>query len=112
MFITRFGEARDWKAAEELPLPAPPEHVLSVEVDGEELQFFALPVVWREASLNELIVAVADDRTGPILIANPNRGSIYAPYDGGADLFLQLSEVAMSARVMFGPWLSGREDGL
>jgi hypothetical protein len=112
LFITRFGEARDWKASAELPFAVPPEHVLSAEMDGEELQFFASPVVWREGSLNQIIVAVADDRTGPVLFANLDRGSIYAPYDGGADLFLQSPEATVTARTLFEPWLSGREDGL
>ena len=113
LFITRFGEDTGWSSLEEVPLGGEkPEHVFSAQEDGDELQFFALPVIWRENSLNELIVAVADGRTGPVLFTNIQRRQIYAPYDGGADLFFASPDAAISAHGRFGEWLSSREDGL
>jgi hypothetical protein len=113
LFITRFGEKAEWSSFEEVPLGGRiPEHVLSSGENDEELQFFALPVAWRQGAFDELILAVADDRTGPVLFADNQRGCLYAPYDGGADLFFPSSEAARSACTRFGSWLSSRDDGL
>ncbi|MCD0245873.1 hypothetical protein JWH04_12760 [Xanthomonas melonis] len=112
-FVTRFGQSTDCALPEGLPLGLPePECVLSVNDDDNEIHIFALPVVWHEDSFNEIILAAADDRTGPLLFANLQRGSAYAPYDGGADLFFPSTNAASSARARFRPWLSTREDGL
>jgi hypothetical protein len=110
--VTRFGNVTQWQSSDEIPLGGTPEHVLSAQEDGDEYQFFALPVVWREGVFNELIVAVANDRTGPVLFANMQQGCIYAPYDGGADLFFPTAAAALTGRSRFKPWLSDRADGL
>lgn len=112
LLVTRFGENRSW-SFEELPLNGrTPVHILSARHDGDEFQFFGLPVTWRTAAFNDLILAVADDRTGPVLFADVQRRRIYSPYDGGADLFFPNPEVAELARDHFQEWLSTREDGL
>jgi len=112
-FVTRFGSEIEWEFSDEVSLPGgPPEHVLSANLDGDEYQFFALPIVWRENAFNALIKAVADDSTGPLLFANLEKGAIYAPYDGGADLFFPSPETVVPARARFQPWLSDRGDGL
>ena len=113
LVITRFGKARVWSSSEALPLNGgTPEHVLSAGDQDDELQFFALPVKWTAVTFDELILAVADDRTGPVLFANVQRDCIYAPYDGGADLFFRNSDTAARAHERFQAWLSAREDGL
>ena len=71
-----------------------------------------LRAVWRENHLDDLLAAVAEDRTGPVLFANTQRRCIYAPYDGGADLFFSSIDTAASARSRLRSWLSDREDGL
>lgn len=113
LIITRLGEKKTWSSFETVPLAGrTPEHLLATDDDGDELQFFGLPVCWRKGSFDELLAAVADDRTGSILFANVQRQCIYAPYDGGADLFFPSHDEALLARVRFRPWLSPREDGL
>jgi hypothetical protein len=111
VLVTRFGERQAW-SFEGLPLNGKaPVHVLSVGDDDDKLQFFGLPVKWRKGTFNELLLAVADDRTGPVLFANVQRRRIYAPYDGGADLFFPSPETTQLAREHFQDWLSVREDG-
>lgn len=113
LIITRFDESQIWSLAETVPLGGgAPEHLLATNDDGKKLHFFGLPVTWRNGSFDELIAAVADDQTGPILLANIQRRCIYAPYDGGADLFLPSREDALQARTQFQPWLSSRVDKL
>ena len=71
LFVTRFGERETFSS--DIPLGGRvPEHVLRFyDEEGEdEFQFFALRVTWRKEVFNELIVACAEDKTGPILIAN------------------------------------------
>lgn len=112
IFVTSFGEDKIWN-----PNFAPlndivPSHVMSHCQDGDDLQFFAANIVWRNGAFDDLISAIADDRSFPVLIANMSRRSVYAPYDGGADLFFSShSEVAV-AREKFSQWISKRDDGL
>ncbi|WP_446689018.1 DUF3885 domain-containing protein [Rhizobium laguerreae] len=44
-------------------------------------------VRWQEGSFDDLLTARADDETGPTLLMNSGNGAIFAPYDGGFDLF-------------------------
>ena len=113
LFITRFGDSKRWSSSDELPLSGlTPEHVLSCEEGEDHVQFFALNLVWRTGSFDELILAAAEDRTGPLMFANTVNRSAYAPYDGGADLFFPTSVAVGVARRRFSEWLSKREDGL
>ncbi|OWQ47507.1 hypothetical protein CDL60_08755 [Roseateles noduli] len=91
-----------------------PELVLTTaEVPGQDrMAFFALPVTWRRGAFDRLIADRADDRTFPLLFANLNRGSIYAPYDGGADLFYPSAEDVAPARSRHRDWLSRHPAGM
>jgi hypothetical protein len=113
LFITRFGDAQTL-SSEDIPLHGQlPTHVMSYSSeDGEdEYQFFALRVIWQPEKFNDLIVACANDQTGPILFANAAAQTIYAPYDGGADLFFSSADDVAAARYRFANWLSSRPDG-
>lgn len=113
LLITRFDESPEWSQSEELPLNGRvPKHVWSAEYEGDQLQFFALPLVWKNNAFDELILAVADDRTGPVLVADIQRRRIYAPYDGGADLFFSTPNEADVARAKFEGWPSTSASGL
>jgi hypothetical protein len=113
LFVTRFGENREWSDSNLSSLMGGiPTHAFASEDPDEPMQFFALQVTWRRSAFDKLICAVADDQTGPILFANTAAKSIYAPYDGGADLFFPSSAAVATARVQFRSWLSAREDGL
>lgn len=113
LFIARFGEDREW-SDESLSslIGSTPTHAIASEDPDEPMQFFSVQVSWRRSAFDKLIRAVADDQTGPILFANTAAGSIYAPYDGGADLFFPSSAAVAAARVRFRSWLSARGDGL
>jgi hypothetical protein len=112
LFLARFGQDKLWPAEPDIPLNAGrPEYVQTYENDGDEWQFFSTPVVWRSEQFNDLILASADDATGPIFFANKILGAAYAPYDGGADLFFPNPSNVEEAKRKFGSWLSARVDG-
>jgi hypothetical protein len=113
LFIARFGENREWSDATFLPLVGEmPRHAIASEDPDEPIQFFGLQVTWHWSVFDKLICAAADDQTGPILFANTATQTIYAPYDGGADLFFSSPSAIAVAKSKFRPWLSAREDGL
>jgi len=89
-----------------------PELMLRADVDGDPLAFFAVPVTWRRGEFDDLILACANDRTGPMLFANMQRRSIYAPYDGGADLFFGALDDVAPARERHRAWLSSLASGM
>ncbi|MFX1682215.1 hypothetical protein PV762_23610 [Mitsuaria sp. CC2] len=91
-----------------------PELVLTAEEsdDGDQMAFLAQPVTWHPGAFDRLIADRANDRTWPLLFANLHRGSIYAPYDGGADLFYPSSEDVDPARSRHRDWLPTRASGM
>lgn len=78
----------------------------------EQLRIGATCVAWHSGSFDEILRARTDDRIGPTLFANLDRGTAFAPYDGGADLFFASREQVAESRVLWGSWLSPRNDGL
>ena len=109
-------EAVQWarKASWLKALDGTPELVLTVEEDAErdQMAFCALPVIWQRGRFDRLIADRAHDRAGHLLFANFDRGGIYAPYDGGADLFYPSAEDVVPARSRYRDWLSGYPTGL
>jgi len=72
----------------------------------------ATPVIWQPHAFDHLIRAVADEDHGPALFANIQHRTAYAPYDGGADFFLDSPESASWLKRQWASWLSSRADGL
>lgn len=113
LFATQFGEKRSWDPDEQGPLDQLPlTHVMADSEEDDAMQFVAANITWRSGDFDLLLSAVADDKTGPVLIFNPERQTAFAPYDGGADLFFKSEEDAHRTRQMFQSWLSDRPDGL
>ena len=123
LFITEYGESQHWPdyyvegsryTAEFVVLNRfAPEYVQSYDKgqDGP-LQFFATRQRWHAGAFDALILMCADGTAGPYLFANIEKGSAYAPYDGGADLFFSASYCVGEARRKFSDWLSTIESGL
>jgi len=80
--------------------------------DEDFMDFFVADAVWREGGFDQIIAAAANDELCPIVFVNFSVCSMYAPYDGGADLFFSSSEEMLVARNRFRSWLSKREDGM
>lgn len=110
LFLTTFGDCKDWREASIDGII--PQHFSSHHGEDGDFEFFFIHKKWTAGSMDELIISVADDISGPILLANLSNGAAYAPYDGGADLFLPSHAEVVRARESFSEWLSEREDGL
>lgn len=85
-----------------------------VDPEDDDMQWIALlaSVRWQEGSFDDLLMARADDDTGPILLMNSGNGAIFAPYDGGFDLFpASIAEVKRLKR-FYADWLSSHPGGL
>jgi hypothetical protein len=77
----------------------------------EPVCLFGGSTVWRAGAFDAFIEAVADNRVSG-LFAALETGSVYAPYDGGADLFFTTGRERDLARERYDGWLSSRPDGL
>jgi len=71
------------------------------------VQFFATRQRWHTGAFDEFILLCADGSAGSYLFANIDKGSAYAPYAGGADLFFLNSDGVGEARRKFSGWFSG-----
>ena len=68
-------------------------------------------VTWQPDVFDGFVGAVADDKVRG-LIVELDRGGVYAPYDGGADLFYPTEVERDAARTCFALWLSPLPEGL
>lgn len=89
-------------------------HIFTLDSNEEhdDIQLFAAEIHWTQGAFDSVILARAEDEIPPILFANLDRRTAYAPYDGGADLILTSSDAIASAKRIWSQWLSFREDGL
>lgn len=113
LFVARFGAQACWRDDDVgwfdgLNLVP----VLTHSNGDEVMRFFAVPVHWQAQHFDALLAAVAHDEIRLVLFFNPARRTAFAPYDGGADLFVAAPEALAPLRQRFAAWLSERSDGL
>lgn len=83
------------------------------DLDGKGVwRFHATPVIWRRRESDALLLEIADDRSFSILWLNRLSGAIFAPYDGGFDLFPGSSAQVAALRARYSDWLSADPNGL
>lgn len=108
----------------ELPMDMPGVPRLLRRVDPREphphadpaedmaVDLWALPVEWHAGSFDPLIRSVADDGGPYFLLSTSDAARVYAPYSGGADLFLEDRPARDAWKKRFASWLSTNPDGL
>ena len=74
--------------------------------------FFVREEAWVDGEFNEDLKDLADDVGYYVAWFDPVHGRIFAPYDGGFDLFPSSFEEVWALKSRFSDWLSDREDGL
>ena len=67
---------------------------------------------WQPGALDDVLLDVANALLGPFLIVSEATGRVYAPYDGGADLFLANEIERDEFRRRYEAWLSSHPSGL
>jgi len=82
--------------------------------DDDEVigQVHATRVRWGDKRFASLLRAIANDREDGWLWMSNDTGAIFAPYDGGADLFLPSSQHVDKLRTRWPDWLSISPSGL
>ena len=91
---------------------ASPVARIALDDDGEaSVSVFAGPVRWSGGMLDQPFLMVAEDAMR-LMLVNWRTGAVYAPYDGGADLYFATPEDRDRARERFAAWLSPDPSGL
>jgi hypothetical protein len=97
-----------------LPRLAPLPLELSDEENGifdAPMCIFGLETAWARGGFDRFMTEVAQRRSRGLVVSKAS-GQVYAPYDGGADLFYLTEDSRDRARDRFRDWTSSREDGL
>jgi hypothetical protein len=81
------------------------------EDDGLRWSICAAEVEWSGKAFAPLLRKIADDEIAGLLWLGEH-GSVFAPYDGGVDIFMRPAERAGVMKERFANWLSPRSDGL
>lgn len=67
---------------------------------------------WEMGKFDSLLWACANEEAAPIIWTSDNTGVVFAPYDGGIDLFLEDERQVERLSEKYSSWLSTRPDGL
>lgn len=73
---------------------------------------YAAPTVWRDGAFDSLLLEIADDSQWPTLWMSLVTGAVFAPYDGGVDLFLASEQQVLDLKHAYADWLPGNSRGL
>jgi len=71
-----------------------------------------LPALWDAEEFADLLVDISEDQTGPTLWFSRNTGKVFAPYDGGFDLFPTTEAEVLDLKQRHSEWLSPELLGL
>jgi hypothetical protein len=94
------------------------EYAGSFTVDDDDpypmvWQYFIKPVDWRAEAFDEVLTAVANDEwPGHVIWMARDSGVIFAPYDGGFDLFPNNFNQIDALKAKWPDWLSPFPGGL
>lgn len=72
----------------------------------------AAPVRWTHGGFEKVLLRIAHERAAPILWVSAENGAVFAPYDGGVDLFLPSEAEAKELRSKHADWLPSHPGGL
>jgi hypothetical protein len=77
-----------------------------------ETTIYAVQIIWRTGYFDSFIQRVADEELSGSIFMDCLSGDVYAPYDGGADVFIHEPRKREAIQKRFEAWLSPRKDGL
>lgn len=76
------------------------------------IDIYARRAVWTAGGFDGLLQAVSEFEAGFVLWMSTATGVVFAPYDGGVDLFLESSPAAQALAMKHADWLSAHPQGL
>ena len=88
------------------------ESAESDDLDSAMWRFYIRSEDWRSGKYNEHLLAIADDRPNRVIWMRRDTGSVFAPYDGGFDLFLPTWQEVNAIKLDRWAWLSDHPAGL
>lgn len=80
------------------------------DADGDA-SYWATESIWDPQDDRATLIAIAEDQLRALWL-NRGSGEVYAPYDGGADLFVIGDERRRWLASKYADWRSARSDGL
>ncbi|WP_125899799.1 hypothetical protein [Brevundimonas sp. 357] len=99
-----------FRATRELGLDFVSTFLVDDDEEDRPWRVYATQTNWSPGRFDDLLLAVADEKAGPTLWMAAN-GAIFAPYDGGVDLFLpdvaQVQRMAERHKDWLSPHLLG-----
>jgi hypothetical protein len=89
-----------------------PSFVFAVKEDDHgEWQAWAAQVDWKRGAFDDLLLSIAEDQVAPTLWVAED-GAIFAPYDGGVDVFASTGPQRDQLASRYADWLSRHPEGL
>jgi hypothetical protein len=85
------------------------------EVDGPDNEFdaYAVRTAWTKGAFDKLLSSIASEMFSPPTVwISETTGAVFAPYDGGVDLFLPNAAMVDHLRRKHSDWLPGNPEGL
>lgn len=80
--------------------------------DRSQNDVWCARVQWRPRAFDALLQEIADWREAGVLWASQSSGQIFAPYDGGVDVFARTTFERDNLKWRFRAWLSEHPEGL
>lgn len=75
-------------------------------------RYYVRKDIWKEGRYDKAITEIANDAPYCFILFAPESGRVFAPYDGGFDLFAESLDAIENLILKHSDWLSDREDGL
>jgi hypothetical protein len=110
----QFTACRDsTRACRDYSLTSAFRFIVAVD-DDEEIAWdvHAAQKVWECGKFDDLLWDIANDQACKTLWMSVSIGAVFAPYDGGIDLFLPTQNMLQDLRSKHASWLSKHPRGL
>lgn len=88
------------------------EHIEGTAWGDDPWRFYGAREGWDFGVRGQLWWDIADGRDGCALVVSTATGAVFAPYDGGIDLFVTVPESVAGLRLKYREWLSSEPSGL
>lgn len=113
VFVGRYTQHPEWDIhPQSLPQLRDAHFTLFDSVQEPDLiSIWCASIDWATGRFDDIIKAVADDQDANILFVSSETGEAYAPYDGGADLFLSSTARRDEMKQRYSQWLSKHPQG-